>query len=332
MTNTGIKVLCEQLKPLGITRPHIQKLLPSWWEPSMAETPSGLQDVQMKVAKMFNLQASSLLKDELEPTFKQEHSKFKRESTKSHADIELAASLATSTAKLAIKAFGKSSFSPESLGTAQDIRNELLETSGRWIGLDDLVTYCWEKGIIVLHLSLYSSIKRMDGMAININGQPVIVLTSMKKKGFLLFDLAHELAHIALCHLEANSSLIDIELGKGSSAEDNEEKEADRFALEILSGNPDSIAPTTNKKVQLPLLVSWAKQVSLRERVEPCHAILSFAKKNNQWAIAQTALKHHFPRAVHDYNIVKDKSLEYLTSENLKTDEAVFLEKLVLGY
>jgi len=331
MTNIGINVLHKQLKTLGITRTHLSSLLPEWWDSSMAKTPAGLQEVQLKAAKIFNLKASSLLTNDVSPSFKTPHRKFKRENSKTHTDIEVAASLATSAATLAIQAYGVYSFNKDNLGTAAKIREELLELSGVWIGLDDLVEYCWKKGIIVLHLALHSSIKKMDGMSINVDGQPVIVLTSNKKKGFLIFDLAHELAHIALGHLENNSSLIDIELGRNSTSEDPEEKEADKFALEILSGEPEGVAPNNiSSKIHLNNLESWANDIAHADQVDPCHAVLSFAKKTGKWPLAMKALQS-FPQAASDYDLVKNKSFEYLNFGKLKVDEDTRLKTLILG-
>ena len=77
----------------------------------------------------------------------------------------------------------------------------------------------------------------MAGVSFEPGGGPIIVLTQIRPYGHLLFDLAHELGHVTLGHTQGGAWVIDAEID--ADAEDEEEQAANRFALELITGNPD---------------------------------------------------------------------------------------------
>lgn len=101
----------------------------------------------------------------------------------------------------------------------------------------------------------------MDGIAMSLNGRPSIVLSSKRASGFLLFHLAHELGHIALGHVSQNGAIVDDEINESDSdiGRDPQEIEADRFAIELLTGNANERI-TLSQMIKAPALAKLAVQ------------------------------------------------------------------------
>jgi len=62
----------------------------------------------------------------------------------------------------------------------------------------------------------------------------IVLRRKAKYAAGLLFILAHELGHLALCHIPDDGLLLDEHVDEAS--QDDEEKQANAFALELLTG------------------------------------------------------------------------------------------------
>jgi transcriptional regulator with XRE-family HTH domain/Zn-dependent peptidase ImmA (M78 family) len=123
---------------------------------------------------------------------------------------------------------------------AIEIREQLISESG--ITLESLSQWMWRKGIPVVPLqgkgAFCAAVWKVDG-------KPVVTIKETRAPAvFWLFDLAHELGHIALGHVE-KSSLVDIDgltsAGRNHTEIDGIEARASQFATELLLGKPDEI-------------------------------------------------------------------------------------------
>src|SRR6185436_7100101 len=83
------------------------------------------------------------------------------------------------------------------------LRNEILATGAKWISLRALGRYCWEHGVPIIHISDFPEGQtKVDGIALDIDGRPAIVLArNSLKLAWQLFILGHEMGHIGARHL-----------------------------------------------------------------------------------------------------------------------------------
>ncbi len=168
----------------------------------------------------------------------------------------------------------------------------LLKERGtkRWVTLEDIVTWCWEQGIPVIHVDKFPSEGRKpDGMAVRTReGHPVIVLCrASKMPAWQIFTLAHELGHIALDHVPVAGAVVDSKLE--SETEEKEEQEANRFACEVLTGQPD-LGLHAAGKMYPNLLAQKAQEFGVRNRISPGVVALNWGFSTKEWATANGAL------------------------------------------
>lgn len=122
------------------------------------------------------------------------------------------------------------------------------------------------------------------------------MLTGKRTHGYLLFDLAHELGHITLKHVTAERSVID-QVIDSEANDDNEESAANRFALELLTGDPGCKIVPNGHGLNANGLANAAIISAQRHQIDPTHIILNYAhtqdKQLNQkrWPVANLAIK-----------------------------------------
>jgi hypothetical protein len=144
------------------------------------------------------------------------------------------------------------------------------------------------------------------------------------------FHLGHELGHIALGHLRADTAIIDMEadvLSTGS--DDREEAEADRFALELLTGRPDfRIVPSG--AYNAPSLADTAMRLSGELRIEPGTFALCFGYSTRNWAVANSALRFIYGDGRPVWREINRLAVSQLDTDRIPSDASSYLEA-VLG-
>jgi len=147
------------------------------------------------------------------------------------------------------------------------IREDILARHGQ-LRFEQLLEWCWEQGIAVLPLS---DPGEFHGAVWNVEGRAVIVLKQRTPwESRWTFDLGHELGHVAR-HLDSTSTAV-VELAEINlvAAADDDEKEANDFAGELLLGAPDSIAQELAERTHhaLPRLKSEVQKAATDHRLE----------------------------------------------------------------
>lgn len=109
------------------------------------------------------------------------------------------------------------------------VRAEAIDEDGR-VTLPSLLMWSWDRGLPVLPLVGAGG---FAAAALRVDGRPVIVLKRKNAEmAYWLFDLAHELGHVALDHLGA-AGLVDVSAPL-SATRDAQENAANAWALELL--------------------------------------------------------------------------------------------------
>jgi len=272
-------------------------LLPSWWDDQIASSPDGMWELVLGIAKSLSLDAVALSKGELFPRGAVANISYKRNALVNPQDFQASTLIASSISNAIISSI-KVPYQalPKNVW---ELSEEIRAIGKGSIDFDALLNYCWRKGVPVIALSnLPFGLKKMDGAALKVGDRPVIILAKKNNsKSWLSFILAHELGHIALGHLENNSSIVDIALQQESTFDsdntgDSMELEADKFALNILGG---PLAQETQERWgDFDSAITLATNARAAANLLGCsagHLILRYAFRTKRWPEAASALK-----------------------------------------
>ena len=296
MTITA-KEIYKTVATLGMTRAQVRALLPSWWDPAYEIESNGAIERGLHVSRRLNLDLGALMAGRAKPKGALFNVAYKHRADVA-PDKLIASSLISSSLAEAIIAALEAPYRalPSTPGA---LRAAAAHIGYDQLGFDALLALCWAHGVPVIPLpNLPVGMRKMDGAALNIADRPAIIIAKRKhSRAWLSFILAHEMAHIALGHVASGSSIIDVSLQDSAtyateSSTDNQEREADEFALAALGG-PALDAEVSNWSTRMaPVAMAVAaRALTNRLNVEPGHAILRYAFQNKRWAEASQALR-----------------------------------------
>jgi hypothetical protein len=324
-----IKKLYGRLGDVGLTRAFVKKMAwPSWWDDEIALNPSGYSQGLLLLSRHLGLDLASMQSDN-EPIRLRDFGtcKYKKRSDVTEDELALARVLATRAAQLAASAVSLPALAIPT--NASEIRQQILDEDSPWVGLNDLLRYCWSIGLPVLHLDYFPrNAKRPDGFAARVQGRPVIVLCRHAKySAWLLFILAHELGHLSLGHVPEDGSLIDQGLDENST--DLEEQQANRFAIELLTGKPNRQYVASGRWPNAVGLTDAAKRIAHQSKIDPGHVVLNYAHSMGKefFPVGLAALKLLDP---HDDAVAKirSKMAANLDWSRLPEDSSEFLMRV----
>ncbi|HEX5270463.1 MAG TPA: ImmA/IrrE family metallo-endopeptidase [Gemmataceae bacterium] len=317
-----------RLRTVGFSRHYLTRVaLPSWWDDALADNPAGYAQLLMILSRHLGLDLRSLQDDAAQPRLKDFGlCKYKKRAGTSDDDLLLSRVIATRAAQLAAAAVARP-YTP--LPSAADLRLSILEYAP-WVGFEHLLDYCWGAGIPVLHVNLFpTGAKRPEGFTLRVAGRPVVVLCRDEKQpSWQLFILAHELGHVACGHIPENGAILDEKVQENEP--DAEEKEADRYALELLTGRPTTCINASGRWPNAGELARMAAEFGKRNAVNPGHVVLNYAhsmKGLNFYPVARAALNLLDPEA-DAVAAVRDRLAENLDWERLPEDSSEFLMRM----
>lgn len=263
---------------------------PSWWSDEAESSPSACAELRFTLARKLGLDARALIEGD-EPRFVWRTATFKAITATGEAERDAIVSYGTSVARALLNGVAESRPFPSA--SAQEVRRLLLG-SAEVVTLPDILTFCWAVGLPVLHLHVFPlEAKRMCAMAVRVCDRYAILLA--KDSRFppqAAYYVAHEIGHIALGHLVDKPALVD--LADPLSAEggsDGEEKAADRYALEILTGRPEPVVLTKAKRFTGAALAKSVLKSGQAYRIEPGTLALCFGHSTGHWDKVTAALK-----------------------------------------
>lgn len=322
--------LYRRLSGVGLTRNFVRETaLPSWWDDEIAVNPAGYAQGLMLLARHLGLELDSL-QDESVPLKLRDFGvcKYKKRAGVSEDELALARVMATRAAQLAAEAM---SSSPASMpATAADIRQQILDGGARWVGLRELLDYCWSAGIPVLHVDHFpTNARRPDGFAARVHGRSVIVICRRARfSAWLLFILAHELGHVVLGHVADDGTLIDDHLDEAD--QDTEERQANDFAVELLTGHPDKRFVAECQWPNAQQLAAAALAIGQQNMVDPGHIALNYAHSMGKsfFPVGNAALNLIEPPQGNAVETVRNKMAACLDWSRLPDDSSEFLMRV----
>ena len=318
------------LKSVGLSDPAINAAWPDWWSDDADPSPSARLELRFSVARKLGLDARSVLDEEGVPRFIwKDEARFKHLSGETDLERAAISSFGRSVGTLLTAGSPVAQFSL--IGTSAATLRDAILRSQSYVRLVDLLSLAWSSGTPVAYLRVFPAVrKRMAAMAVAVgNRRAVLLAKDSMYPPHIAFYLGHELAHIALNHINADAAIVDMEtdaLSTGSA--DAEEAEADRFALELLTGRPD-LQLVPEGSYNAPGLADLALRVSTELHIEPGTIALCFGYSTGNWAVANSAMRFIYdaPRPV--WNEVNRLTLSQLDLEQLPSDSSSYLNTIL---
>ncbi|MBN9669481.1 ImmA/IrrE family metallo-endopeptidase [Roseibium aggregatum] len=282
--------LFKALREAGISAEAIRSAWPSWWSEDAESSRSGKTELRFALSRSLGLDPQALLVGERVEFIWDDDARFKHLKTETAAERAALTSFGIAFARMLLRAFPET---PTQSGySALQLRSAILQ-SNKFVDLRALVATSWALGIPVAHLRIFPlRHKLMHAMVVTVEDRMVILLgKDAEYPAPIAFTLAHELGHIMLGHLKEVPALVDLEQDPNREEKDAEEKEADEFALELLTGSthPEIEASTLNYSAQS--LAEAALKSGEAHQIEPGTLALCLAYQTNTWPKAIAALK-----------------------------------------
>jgi uncharacterized protein DUF955 len=321
--------LYKRLSQAGLTRPYVRDtVLPSWWDDEIASNPAGYAHGLLLLSRHLGLDLASL-QDDAAPVRLREFGvcKYKKGENVSEDMLAMCRMMATRTAQLAAEAVV---LAPQPIpANPTDIRQTILDAGACWVGLTELLDYCWSIGVPVLHLDHFPrNARKPDGFAARVKGRPVVILCVRKKQAaWQLFILAHELGHIACGHIVEDGAILDDRVEEEST--DAEEREANSFAINLLTGSPTRRYRATGRWPNAQELAEEARNRGRQEKIDPGHIVLNYAHAMGQsfFAVANAALARLDPHA-DAVKTIREALADRLDWSRLPEDSSEFLMRV----
>ncbi|ELB2787680.1 ImmA/IrrE family metallo-endopeptidase [Vibrio alginolyticus] len=303
----------------------LTKVTPYWWDNSLAKSPGASQQAVLSMAKYLNLDIKSVLDSQAELKFKDMSCCYRKAGNKAINDLLVATGLVYSASRTAAKMV-KHSYT--NFSDASVIRRQILESGKPYVDLRSLVDYCWKHGVPVLFLPNLPASKKMDAVVQEVNGRPVIAITKKHKhESMLLFLLAHEMGHVFCGHLESGQVIID-ESVRESDEVDQQESEANDFALSLLTGKSDTRFHSGGVRLTGQQLAEIAELTGKEKHIDPGHIALNWAYTTQNWGVAYNALNILYPKLTWQDDL-KEMFLENVDQFEVDEDELDYLFNLM---
>ncbi len=288
---TSWKSLAKSLSVLGLKRGYLADvIMPSWWTGAVAEDRNGFLETVALVHRRTGLPLESLLAGDPQWKAPGHNVKFKKTVGLKNEDVQACHQIAWQAAE-AVAAAAPGRWT-ETLPAVDEIHATLKDRGkGRWVELEDVVAWCWKQGIPVIHVANFPrDCSKPDGMAVRTRGgRPVIILCkNSQRPAWQIFTLAHELGHIALGHVPEGGAVVDIKLE--TNGEEKEESGANRYAVSLLTGQPD-FGMSTSGEIYPDALAVQAREFGRRNRISPGVVALNWGFTTKHWSTANGAVK-----------------------------------------
>lgn len=321
-----------RLRALGLSDSAVNAAWPDWWSDDADSSASARLEARFSVARKLGIDARSVVDEDGEPRFIwRDEGRFKHLTVESELEQAAISSYGRSLATLLIKGTHPPEYSlPHT--TASALRDSILK-SQVYVRLQDVIAIAWAAGIPVAHLRVFpAERKRMAAMAVAAgNSHAILLARDSMYPPHIAFYLCHELGHIALGHIHKDHAIVDMDSQQLSiAAEDEEEAAADRFALELLTGNPDLRVLPSGRDYNAPGLARAVLEASHALQTEPGTLALCFGYSTQNWAVTNSSLRFIYSNASPVWESVNSVAVSQLNTDELPSDARTFLEA-VLG-
>lgn len=319
--------LIRELRQAGLTARAIDAAWPEWWSEEARTSTSAATELRFTLARRLGLSPSALLQDR--PVFLwRDEARFKSLSA-TEAEREVITSFGMGIARLLISAAPAPDVEP--IEDPLRLRAELLQGAPA-VGFDQVASAAWAFGIPVVYASILpTASKRMHAMSVQVDGRFAIVLgRQYTHRSHAAYAIAHELGHCLLGHLSTTSAIVEmddpVEVG---AVGDEEERAADRFALEVLTGSPEPQIQASDDDFNAIQLAYAALAASPEYGIDAGVLALCLGHRTGLWRQAFGALKRIPPGRQNVGRIINALAWTQLRVEELSGDGHEYLANIL---
>lgn len=290
------KKLRKTLRESGLSNRVIEAAWPDWWSDSANSSPSARAELCFAVARKLGLSPKSLFDERVEFVWR-DHARFKHVTAESEAERGALGSFGVSIGRQLIAMSGAGVAWG---GIAAGGLRRMILAHNAYADLQSLLSTCWGLGIPVIHLKVFPlPAKSMHAMVVKADGRYAVLLgKDGNYPAPIAFTLAHELGHVMLGHLAGGGSIVDLEEpGSAGPDADPEERAADEFALEILTGTKEPVIQPDTIRFGARALAEAVKEAGPRERIEPGTLAMCYAYQSGEWAKGMASLRSIYTEA-----------------------------------
>lgn len=316
------------LREAGLSDEVVNAAWPAWWSEELSDDASGRTELRLALARRLGLSPRALLGERVSFVWSDE-ARFKHLSVEDMQHRAALASYGTSVGRSLIRAVAPAA---DLTGvSATELRNAILRDRPL-VDLPGLLYACWAVGVPVAFLRIFPlRTKSMHAMVVAADGRHAVLLgRDASYPAPVAFTLAHEIGHIALGHLNDAVAIVDMEDPAIAGDLDDQEREADRYALELLTGSPEPEFQLDGTRFNAPGLAKAVSAASSERRIEPGTLALCLAHRTGVWPVAMSALNFIYGRAEPVWpriNTLADKQLDW----SAVGDDATEWIRTVLG-
>lgn len=324
---TDSKSFREELAALGISSPAVSAVWPSWWSEEAEASKSAQAELRFTVARRLGLSPKSVIGEE-QPEFVWKHdAKFKGLSEYGGREQAALTSFGVALARSLRKGVEAHNLA---LPSARDLRRSILRGTP-YVRLQDICAACWAIGVPVIHLRVFPlNAKHMVAMAVKTeSGYAVLVGKDSKTPAPTAFHIAHEIGHIACGHLASGKAIVDFDDLLTADDGDQEEVEADQFALELLTGQRSPRLEFSSRPRNGLELASAVTNAGSEWAIEPGTLALCYGHQTNDWRIANAALNRIYTQKGDVWRFLNNIALRQLDWSAYEDDEAAYLTAIL---
>jgi hypothetical protein len=313
--------LRKRLKNVGLSLEAISAAWPAWWSDAADASASAQTELRFSIARKLGLDPRSLLEDGEQPRFIwTDEARFKHLAGEGLLERSAITSFGTALGRYLIAATAPvaSAIGLNAIG----LRNAILREQP-YIRLADLLAVCWSTGTPVIHLRIFPCPqKRMSAMSVRVDERSAIMMAKNSMyPPHAAFYLAHELGHVVLGHLSEDPVVVDLETTKLASLNDDpEELAADRFALELLTGEKEPRVLSKTGKYNANQLAYAALDASFDLKVEPGTLALCFGYSTGDWTTTNAAMKRIYSSPKSVWSEINKVALDHLNLDLIPDD------------
>ncbi len=312
----------------GLSSAAISAAWPSWWTDAADSSPSAQADLRFSLARKLGLDSRSILDNKDSPVFIwDESAKFKDFLGDDHKEKSVMTSFGVSVSRILLSgSTQKETIVGES---ASHIRSSILKSQSS-VGLVELLSLLWGVGIPLIHLRVHPlATKKMRAMAVQVDGKFAILLACDDRyPARLIFYIAHEIAHIALGHLNHHNAIVDME--DSNESHDAKELAADEFALELLTGqNEPQFSINDQEPVSAEQLADFVQIEGSNKRIEQGILALCYGYVSQNWGIVDRAIQHIYGEPQDSWKVINKMAMDQIFWDKISDDNSYFIQAIL---
>lgn len=328
--NVDAKRLRQTLKASGLSNRVIDAAWPEWWSDEANASSSARAELCFAVARKLGLSPKSLINEQVEFVWR-DKARFKHVTAETGAERDALGSFGVSIGRHLISM--TRSHVEAGAVSAEDLRTAILRGS-EYVDLRSLLSTCWAIGVPVVHLRVFPlQSKSMHAMVVRADGRFAVLLgKDASYPAPVAFTLAHEIGHMMLGHLGEGAAIVELEdPGSERAGADEEEVEADKYALSLLTGSEAPlIQPDTDDfgawKLAMAVLAAGPQT-----RIEPGTLAMCYAFQANEWPKGMASLRHIYHESKPVWKEVNGIAAKELDWSAASDDTADYL-RIVIGH